>query len=549
MVKRGWSPPENLVPKIKRFKLEQEGKKLKITAYWSEWSLPILLVSLFLGCQLLPYGFLYLLDEGGSSYLLFLIAFIGLGLITSYSVLVSWFNKTIINISPEEVEVTAGPLPWPSIQRRQLDVRAIHQLRVVKESLGHDLQAIYGQRRQAVVLLRMLGRAAALYLEEEISDYLSLPLPAEPVPLPQQYKKEDWAKVYQFAEAHQLHTRISKFSVAPVLSGLYQGCQLKISFFKWTYTAPLPLTRLLLSVVQREVLPLPVLDQGHSSLQVAQHLEALLSKTFTLDLSGTLEITPDGQHLFYEEANLRTDPASLEALCETMLELLRIYPRLAYLSGQAVSLLQPLAAQKHPFQPVAIQLLRDIAKETQNRLAEQANTLICPSCLRHCAAHEIKLSLTDRLTYYGCRACGQSLEFLPARKAVIAILDTQMTQNYISRDDVLYGNWLLHRQGFDFDEVYIRQASDEDVERFAVQVGNDTDPLQQPRYAAMRCLIWPAAGLSENSLKILQHTFGRMEIKAQASQKLQETEKISGARLSRLNLETQEKGAEDAQER
>ena len=40
-------------------------------------------------------------------------------------------------------------------------------------------------------------------------------------------------------------------------------------------------------------------------------------------------------------------------------------------------------------------------------------------------------------------------------------------------------NWLTYFQPFDFVQVEIHNASDEDVERFAVQMGNDTDPIRQ----------------------------------------------------------------------
>jgi hypothetical protein len=59
----------------------------------------------------------------------------------------------------------------------------------------------------------------------------------------------------------------------------------------------------------------------------------------------------------------------------------------------------------------------------------------------------------------------------------------------------------------------MRQASDEAVERFAIQVGNDTDPARRPYYASMPCLIWPGCSLSENSIKILKRTFGQVEVK------------------------------------
>jgi hypothetical protein len=69
---------------------------------------------------------------------------------------------------------------------------------------------------------------------------------------------------------------------------------------------------------------------------------------------------------------------------------------------------------------------------------------------------------------------------------------------------------LRRRQLFDFDEVEIIQASDKEVERFIVQVGNDTDEARQSRYQQMRCVISPDAGLSVNTMRILQYTFSQV---------------------------------------
>jgi hypothetical protein len=261
-----------------------------------------------------------------------------------------------------------------------------------------------------------------------------------------------------------------------------------------------------------------------------------------------VELTPDGQHLLYEENRLRTDPAVLQEIGDIMTEFLNLYPRLANLGTFAIPFLYPLAVKQHPFQPVLKQLLHHIAKENQARLGKRSKPSLCPACLRRCTPQAINLSLTDRLSYYSCRSCGQSLEFLPVEKSVVALLDTQMSQKYLLREGVLFVNWLLHRQDFDFDEVYIRRASDEEVERFAIQVGNDTDPLQQPRYAHMRCLIWPEADLSENSLKILQHTFGRVErVSQEKLERLEET-KSAPSRITRLSLEAEEGRVEEAEE-
>jgi hypothetical protein len=83
----------------------------------------------------------------------------------------------------------------------------------------------------------------------------------------------------------------------------------------------------------------------------------------------------------------------------------------------------------------------------------------------------------------------------------------------IELSDVLRVNWLVRRALFDFDWVEIIQATDEDVERFAVQVGNDTDPVRELRYQQMKCTIGPECKLSENTLRILDKMFGEVERK------------------------------------
>jgi len=145
-------------------------------------------------------------------------------------------------------------------------------------------------------------------------------------------------------------------------------------------------------------------------------------------------------------------------------------------------------------------------------LKSRASGLLCPHCLTHFGPHKVKLSWLQTITYYGCRNCGQSRAFFYGH--VTATLDDKMTAEQSQQKRNLRINWLVHRALFDFDAVEIRRAGDEDVERFAVQVGNDTDPARRAQYPKMRCLIAPEAHLSINTLKILRKTFGQVEVRA-----------------------------------
>lgn len=179
--------------------------------------------------------------------------------------------------------------------------------------------------------------------------------------------------------------------------------------------------------------------------------------------------------------------------------------------GEAVDSLRALTLNSSELdQAEAVWLLQSIAADTTARLAQAADTLLCLRCLVYCGAHPIDLPWQSDLTFYGCRLCQQSRDLQPRPDLLIAVLDQNMAVERKSENQTLRVNWLQRRSLFDFDRVEIVQASDEEVERFAVLVGNDTDPVREPRYRGMICKIGPECQLSKNTMRILEHTFGEV---------------------------------------
>jgi hypothetical protein len=185
---------------------------------------------------------------------------------------------------------------------------------------------------------------------------------------------------------------------------------------------------------------------------------------------------------------------------------------LAAAGGAGVAALQPIATrQSSTLRGTAIRLLEGIGQETTARLADCAHKLLCPDCFVRCSSHSIPVADGTSIVYYGCRRCGRSHSFLAGQ--VVAVLNAgSMSDTVRQQDDSVRINWLALRQPFDFDQVEIEQASDEDIERFAMQVGNDTDAYRQPRYKRMRCLVNASCELSDNTWRILRKTFGELEL-------------------------------------
>jgi hypothetical protein len=191
--------------------------------------------------------------------------------------------------------------------------------------------------------------------------------------------------------------------------------------------------------------------------------------------------------------------------------------RLIATGGETIDMLKDLATDEAvSFHQTAIWLLQSIAAETAYQFSHQLEYTLCPYCLTRFGPRPVNISWEQQFTYYGCRVCGQSRVFLAGLPFVVAVLDTNWPEKQLRQNDQLYINWLAHRELFDFNRVKIIHATDEDVERFAVQVGNDTDPIRKPRYPRMPCLIGSEVKLSENTLRILESMFGQVEQMSEA---------------------------------
>lgn len=220
----------------------------------------------------------------------------------------------------------------------------------------------------------------------------------------------------------------------------------------------------------------------------------------------------NGQQVVYGQVGLENDTQYLQMIFDLLCDIAYVYPYVVKFGAETVPVLKVFAEKReHPLNLLAIQLLRDIGQETKERLAPHSSELLCSRCLsRRCTAHKLRLSTTWQsvtpITYYGCQVCGQSQEFLTSK--LIAVLDRNMASKEIQQNGVLRVDWLKYRKIFDFDEVEIVQASDEDVEYFAMQVGNDTDVTRQRKYKQMICRVSSNCDLSENTTLILQRIFG-----------------------------------------
>lgn len=314
----------------------------------------------------------------------------------------------------------------------------------------------------------------------------------------------------QLAQTHSLHFTpdTSFFGQGGYVTGQYRGCSIQLATIQKSQgKSSVTYTRLtaIASLYDRRSA-----EQSLPALSEQEALNLFKLSYFKYPLNEQLKTESGGRTIFYEQRDIIQDTQFLEYLLELTTSLVRAYPLVANLGGEGVAALTNSLPAK-PLQPLVTQLLRDIARNTAYGLAHRTAELLCPDCVTRFGPHAIDLPWEIDPIYYGCRRCGQSRRYLEGY--VVATLDNQSKADPTQENGQIRVNWSARRELFDFDTVEILNATDEEVERFAMQVGNDTDELRQPRYKEITCLVNPQCGLSENSLRILRRMFGRVVIK------------------------------------
>lgn len=224
------------------------------------------------------------------------------------------------------------------------------------------------------------------------------------------------------------------------------------------------------------------------------------------ELRGNLSITADGKNVMYQQKNIETDKDYLQFLFDMLVDLIEAYPSALALGGEAIRpLLRVKQNHDNILSSITSSLLRGIESDTKERLGANPSKFLCRRCLVRCGMRR-----EQAVKYYGCRVCGQGRDVLEWEHPIIAVLDDATNQRFYG-NDVIRENWLVRQTQFDFDEVEIVKATDEEIERFAVQVGNDTDEVRKSKYKQMRCVVSSDCGISENTTRILKSIFGQVE--------------------------------------
>lgn len=310
-----------------------------------------------------------------------------------------------------------------------------------------------------------------------------------------------------FAESNDLTFRRGSVIRSAQVIGDYYGNDLKLTILYRGYFAKTT-TVLQLSTSRGNGDNRPGQDRNIPSDKIIDILSLLDNESLSSSRQKSkIFASSCGEIWRYEQPFVEVDEEYLQSTFDLLSDMVKVYPLLLDRVIENLSLLHTVAINRnHVFQPTSKQLLKDFALRTKTQLGDKYSKLMCSRCLANYTVHQIPLSRWESIDFYGCRICNQGQEYILRPEKIIAVLDSDF-KDIPQEDNVLRVDWSSRSGLFDFDAVEIVHVTDEEIERFAVQIGNDTDEFRQKRYRDMKCVVGKSCELSANSIRILDSIF------------------------------------------
>ncbi|MFQ6055763.1 MAG: HEAT repeat domain-containing protein [Methanosarcinales archaeon] len=139
--------------------------------------------------------------------------------------------------------------------------------------------------------------------------------------------------------------------------------------------------------------------------------------------------------------------------------------------------------------------------------------LICKECFTRFQLLKAKKSLFSNIVFCVCRYCKSATSYFENIEKVVVVLDKNMKVSYLKKDSILYVNWFNIKKVFDFDEIYIKEADNFEVEELVMKVRNDTDKKRIKKYKKMVVNLMPNNSISQAKINLLDATFKKVEIR------------------------------------
>ena len=151
-------------------------------------------------------------------------------------------------------------------------------------------------------------------------------------------------------------------------------------------------------------------------------------------------------------------------------------------------------------------------EELKGDLIKVDKHYFCINCFRRTEIHTAEKKWANgttslKIDYLGCRKCKGNSSLSEEILNVVLMLDKSLEKTYIEDGSMVFVNWFRTKEPVDFDEIRILEADDDDIEKLAGNLLNDTDKGRRERIGIYKVYLNPKLELSPDKINLLKNKF------------------------------------------
>lgn len=160
---------------------------------------------------------------------------------------------------------------------------------------------------------------------------------------------------------------------------------------------------------------------------------------------------------------------------------------------------------------------KEVLEKIRSKIPIENRNFFCNKCYCRVERYEAIIPTVINFNYYACRNCHGNFHLLEGIEKIILLFDHSFGEAYVRDKGTFTVNWFKRKEPVDFDEIWIKDADDFDVEELVMKLRNDPDNKRRKRLSQIPVYLSPGLELSLAKINLLKDTFKNILAKRQFS--------------------------------
>jgi len=150
---------------------------------------------------------------------------------------------------------------------------------------------------------------------------------------------------------------------------------------------------------------------------------------------------------------------------------------------------------------------KKVLKKFRGKIPGENRNFFCAKCYCRAQRFRGKIPFVINIKYYTCRNCHSNFHLLEGAGRITVLLDRSFKKLFQLKQGNLTVNWFKRKEPLDFDEIWIKEADDFDVEELVMKLKNDPDNKRRKRLPKIPVYLSPNLKLSQAKMNLLNDNF------------------------------------------